>query len=87
VQLTAVECHVAAGAKPPLLADDLFINYDGNHVCACLVVPAELTRAMQMPIFAHHRHFAGIAPSSSAPTDRNLFASAEQLDCQVRAGD
>lgn len=67
LRLAAVEATVAAGARLPFLADDLFINYDDARARAGFQVLAELARSTQVLFFTHHRHLLHVAEAALAP--------------------
>jgi len=67
LRLAAVEDAVAAGAKLPFLADDLFINYDDARAQAGFSVLAELARTTQVLFFTHHSHLISVAERAVAP--------------------
>ncbi len=67
LRLAAVEATVAAGARLPFLADDLFINYDDERARAGFQVLAELAQRTQVLFFTHHQHLVGVAEASLAP--------------------
>lgn len=67
LRLAAVEDAVAAGARLPFLADDLFINYDDDRAQAGFEVLAELARSTQVLFFTHHQHLVSVAERALAP--------------------
>ena len=67
LRLAAVEATVAAGARLPFLADDLFVNYDDDRARAGFQVLAELARSTQVLFFTHHQHLVGVAEAALAP--------------------
>ncbi|MDB5575335.1 MAG: hypothetical protein JWR80_511 [Bradyrhizobium sp.] len=67
LRLAAVEDAVAAGARLPFLADDLFINYDDERAQAGFSVLAELARTTQILFFTHHHHLLGVAERAVSP--------------------
>lgn len=67
LRLAAVEDTVAAGARLPFLADDLFINYDDDRARAGFEVLAELAGRTQVLFFTHHQHLAALAQQALGP--------------------
>ncbi len=67
LRLAAVEATVAAGARLPFLADDLFINYDDERARAGFQVLAELAQRTQVLFFTHHQHLVSVAEAALAP--------------------
>ena len=67
LRLAAVEATVAAGARLPFLADDLFINYDDERAGAGFQVLADLARSTQVLFFTHHQHLVSVAEAVLAP--------------------
>jgi uncharacterized protein YhaN len=45
----------------PLIADDLFINFDDRRTAAGLRVLGELSRSMQVIFLTHHDHLVPLA--------------------------
>ena len=45
----------------PLIADDLFINFDDRRTAAGLKVLGELSRKMQVVFLTHHDHLVPLA--------------------------
>ena len=45
----------------PLVADDLFINFDDQRTAAGLKVLGELSRRMQVVFLTHHAHLVPLA--------------------------
>lgn len=69
LRLAAVEDTVAAGARLPFLADDLFINYDDDRARAGFEVLAELAGRTQVLFFTHHQHLAALAQTALRPIE------------------
>ena len=64
LRLAAVEQAIAAGARLPFLADDLFVNFDDGRACAGLQVLADFARSTQVLVFTHHPHLLDLARST-----------------------
>ena len=45
----------------PLIADDLFINFDDRRTAAGLKVLGDLSRTMQVVFLTHHDHLVPLA--------------------------
>jgi uncharacterized protein YhaN len=45
----------------PLIADDLFINFDDRRTAAGLAVMSNLSRSMQVVFLTHHDHLVPLA--------------------------
>lgn len=45
----------------PLIADDLFINFDDHRTAAGLQVLGDLSRKMQIVFLTHHDHLVPLA--------------------------
>jgi uncharacterized protein YhaN len=45
----------------PLIADDLFINFDDHRTLAGLSVLGNLSRSMQVVFLTHHDHLVPLA--------------------------
>ena len=61
LRLAAMELQVEQGLNMPLIADDLFINFDDHRTAAGLKVLGELSRHMQVVFLTHHDHLAPLA--------------------------
>lgn len=61
LRLAALELQVEQGINLPLIADDLFINFDDRRTAAGLAVLGELSRRMQIVFLTHHDHLAPLA--------------------------
>ncbi|MGQ3335607.1 ATP-binding protein [Hydrogenophaga sp.] len=61
LRLAALELQVEQGLNMPLIADDLFINFDDHRTGAGLAVLAELSRKMQVVFLTHHAHLVPLA--------------------------
>jgi uncharacterized protein YhaN len=61
LRLAALELQVEQGINLPLIADDLFINFDDNRTEAGLRVLGDLSRKMQVVFLTHHDHLADLA--------------------------
>jgi len=67
LRLAAVEDTVAAGARLPFLADDLFINYDDDRARAGFEILAEVSTRTQVLFFTHHQHLVDVARAALQP--------------------
>lgn len=61
LRLAALELQVEQGLNIPLIADDLFINFDDRRTAAGLKVLGELSRKMQVVFLTHHDHLVPLA--------------------------
>jgi uncharacterized protein YhaN len=61
LRLAALELQVEQGFSMPLIADDLFINFDDRRTAAGLKVLGELSRSMQVVFLTHHDHLVPLA--------------------------
>jgi uncharacterized protein YhaN len=61
LRLAALELQVEQGTAIPLIADDLFINFDDRRTVAGLKVLGELSRGMQIIFLTHHDHLVPLA--------------------------
>jgi len=61
LRLAALELQADQGAKMPLIADDLFINFDDRRTAAGFEVLGHLSRKMQVVFLTHHDHLVPLA--------------------------
>jgi uncharacterized protein YhaN len=61
LRLSALELQVEQGFTMPLIADDLFINFDDRRTAAGLKVLGDLSRSMQVVFLTHHYHLIPLA--------------------------
>ena len=61
LRLAALEIQVEQGLNMPLIADDLFINFDDQRTAAGLKVLGDLSRSMQVVFLTHHDHLVPLA--------------------------
>ena len=61
LRLAALELQVEQGFSMPLIADDLFINFDDRRTAAGLKVMGDLSRSMQVVFLTHHDHLVPLA--------------------------
>ncbi len=61
LRLAALELQIDQGLNMPLIADDLFINFDDRRAAAGLKVLGELSRKMQVVFLTHHDHLVPLA--------------------------
>ncbi|MDO5056861.1 MAG: AAA family ATPase [Lautropia sp.] len=61
LRLAALDLQVDAGQRMPLIADDLFINFDDQRTEAGLKVLGELSQRTQIIFLTHHDHLVPLA--------------------------
>jgi uncharacterized protein YhaN len=61
LRLAALELHIDQGLNMPLIADDLFINFDDQRTKAGLQVLGALSHKMQIVFLTHHEHLVPLA--------------------------
>ncbi|MBU6271311.1 MAG: AAA family ATPase [Betaproteobacteria bacterium] len=61
LRLAALGLQSSTGADMPLIADDLFINFDDRRTAAGLHALGELSRGMQVVFLTHHDHLVPLA--------------------------
>jgi uncharacterized protein YhaN len=61
LRLAALELQIDQGFNMPLIADDLFINFDDQRTAAGLKVLGNLARNMQVVFLTHHDHLVPLA--------------------------
>jgi hypothetical protein len=61
LRLAALELQIDQGVSMPLIADDLFINFDDRRAAAGLKVLGDLSRNMQVVFLTHHDHLVPLA--------------------------
>lgn len=67
LRLAALDLQVEQGFTMPLIADDLFINFDDRRTVAGLQVLGELSRSMQIVFLTHHDHLVPLAKEVLGP--------------------
>lgn len=67
LRLAALELQVEQGFTMPLIADDLFINFDDRRTVAGLQVLGDLSRSMQIVFLTHHDHLVPLAKEVLGP--------------------
>lgn len=67
LRLAALELQIDQGLSIPLIADDLFINFDDRRTAAGLQVLGELSRKMQVVFLTHHDHLVPLAREVLGP--------------------
>lgn len=66
LRLAAVEQSNAAGVRIPFIADDLFVNFDGDRAKAGLNALSELAASTQILFFTHHAHLRNMGQTVAA---------------------
>ena len=61
LRLATLELQIDQGLNMPLIADDLFVNFDDRRTAAGLRVFGELSRKMQVVFLTHHEHLVPLA--------------------------
>jgi uncharacterized protein YhaN len=61
LRLAALELQIDQGVSMPLIADDLFINFDDRRTAAGLKVLGDLSRNTQVVFLTHHDHLVPLA--------------------------
>ena len=59
--MAALELQIDQGLSVPLIADDLFINFDDHRTAAGLRVLGDLSSSMQVVFLTHHDHLVPLA--------------------------
>jgi uncharacterized protein YhaN len=67
LRIASIEQSVKGGSILPVLADDLFINFDDQRAEAGFRVLGELAKSTQVLFFTHHQHLLEIARTSLHP--------------------
>ena len=68
LRLAGVQHHLSRGAKnPPVILDDLLVNFDDERAAAALRLCAELGQQAQVLLFTHHRHIGELATKVLPP--------------------
>jgi uncharacterized protein YhaN len=67
LRLAALELQADQGATMPLIADDLFINFDDQRTAAGFEVLGQLSRKMQVVFLTHHDHLVPLARQVLGP--------------------
>ena len=73
LRLAALELHLGQATALPLIADDLFINYDDTRTRAGLSVLSQLSRQTQVIFLTHHASVAQ-AVQDMLGTDINVVS-------------
>jgi uncharacterized protein YhaN len=64
LRLAGIEHHLSqAGASPPIVLDDILVNFDDDRASAALRLFADLGEHAQVLLFTHHRHIVKLAES------------------------
>lgn len=61
LRLAALDQQASQGSRMPLIADDLFINFDDRRTAAGLQVLGDVSRRMQVILLTHHNHLVPLA--------------------------
>ncbi len=61
LRLAGIALLLDRGTVLPLIADDLFVNFDDDRAAAGLAVLADLATRTQVLFFTHHRHLLALA--------------------------
>jgi uncharacterized protein YhaN len=72
LRIASIEQSVRGGSVLPVLADDLFINFDDQRAAAGFRVLAELAKSTQVLFFTHHQHLLEIARTSLHPHETRV---------------
>lgn len=72
LRVASIEQSVKGGSILPVLADDLFINFDDGRAEAGFRVLGELARSTQVLFFTHHQHLLEIARKSLHPHETRV---------------
>ena len=64
LRLAALDLHLEAGHPLPVIADDLFVNFDDERSRAGPRALAMLSRRTQVIYLTHHWHMAELARQS-----------------------
>lgn len=67
LRLAALELQIDQGLSMPLIADDLFINFDDSRTAAGLRVLGDLSTRMQVIFLTHHDHLVPLARDVLGP--------------------
>ena len=78
LRLAALELQIEQGLNMPLIADDLFINFDDRRTAAGLKVLGDLSRSMQVVFLTHHDHLVPLAREVLG-SDLNVVELSEAL--------
>ncbi|MCK7514158.1 MAG: hypothetical protein MZV70_65860 [Desulfobacterales bacterium] len=69
LRLASLERHVERNEPPPLILDDVLINFDDDRAAATMGLLGELSAKTQVLFFTHHRRMLEIA-RAAVPADR-----------------
>jgi uncharacterized protein YhaN len=72
LRIASIEQSVKGGSILPVLADDLFINFDDQRAEAGFRVLGELAKSTQVLFFTHHQHLLEIARKSLHPHETRV---------------
>lgn len=67
LRVAAIEDYVSRAVPLPVVADDLFLNFDEER---CLRILGELAERIQLLFFNHHEHLVASPAMCSEPTFR-----------------
>jgi uncharacterized protein YhaN len=72
LRLATIEQQVEQTAPLPLIADDLFLNFDDHRAAAAFEVLAEIALTTQVVFFTHHHHLIEAATKALRPDQWRL---------------
>ncbi|MGI4757383.1 MAG: AAA family ATPase [Janthinobacterium lividum] len=72
LRVASMEQSVKGGSILPVLADDLFINFDDRRAEAGFRILGELAKSTQVLFFTHHQHLLDIARKSMHPHETRV---------------
>lgn len=68
LRLAGVQHHLSHSSEnPPVILDDLLVNFDDERAAAALRLCAELGQHTQVLLFTHHRHIGDLAAEVLPP--------------------
>ncbi len=67
LRIAAIEDYLERAAALPVVADDLFINFDDDRAMAGLDALAGLAEKTQVLFFTHHQHLRDMAVERLGP--------------------
>lgn len=79
LRLASLESTAAAQETPPLIVDDICVQFDDTRTAATLRILAELAQSLQVIVFTHHQHLVELTRATlpaSAYRDHQLDRAA-----------